>query len=69
MPIDLNGIILFTVEELAEKLDVNENTIRQYLKEGKLRGRKLGVKWFVSTDNIREYFNSDSAETYNEEDH
>ena len=69
MSIDLNGLTLFNVEELATKLDVNENTIRQYLKAGKLQGRKLGKKWFISTDNLRAYFNSGIIDQYNEDDH
>jgi len=69
MSIDLNGLTLFNVEELATKLDVNENTIRQYLKAGKLQGRKLGKKWFISTDNLRAYFNGVTLDSDSEEDY
>src|SRR5699024_8229009 len=27
-----------------------------YLREGKIRGRKLGVKWYVTEEALREYF-------------
>ena len=39
MSITLGKVTLFTVEELAERLDVQERTIREYLREGKLQGR------------------------------
>ena len=59
MPIELEGLTLYTVDELAEKLDVSENTLREYIRYGKLKGRKLGTKWFVSAESLWEYFNSD----------
>jgi hypothetical protein len=31
-------------------------TLRAYLREGRLKGRKLGVSWFVTENSIREYF-------------
>jgi len=59
MPIELDGLTLYTVDELSEKLDVSENTLREYIKGGKLKGRKLGIKWFVSSESLWEYFNKD----------
>ena len=44
MSITLGKVTLFTVEELAERLDIQERTIREYLREGKLQGRKLGCR-------------------------
>lgn len=49
-------VTLFTVEELAEILDVQERTIREYLREGKLHGRKLANRWYVTDDAIADYF-------------
>ena len=61
MPVDIDGLTLYTVDEIAEKLDVAENTIRQYIKDGKLKGKKFGVKWFVPSGAIREYFEIDES--------
>ena len=61
MPIEIDGLTLYTVDEIAEKLDVAENTIRQYIKEGKIKGKKFGVKWFVPSGSIREYFEIDES--------
>ena len=52
----LGGLELFTVEELSELLGVQERTIRRMLKDGRLQGRKLARRWYVSEDSLREYF-------------
>jgi len=56
MSITLGKVTLFTVEELAERLDIQERTIREYLREGKLQGRKLAGRWYVTDDAIADYF-------------
>ena len=52
----LGKVTLFTVEELAERLDIQERTIREYLREGKLQGRKLAGRWYVTDEAIADYF-------------
>jgi excisionase family DNA binding protein len=56
MPVSLGGLELYDVEELSEKLGIQERTVRKLLKDGKLRGRKLAKKWYVSSESLREYF-------------
>lgn len=56
MSITLGKVTLFTVEELAERLDVQERTIREYLREGRLQGRKLAGRWYVTDEAIADYF-------------
>jgi len=47
---------LYSVEELAEKLGLAERTVRKLLREGTIKGRKLGKRWYVSGDWLRDYF-------------
>ena len=56
MSIELGKVTLFTVEELAERLDVQERTIREYLREGRLQGRKLAGRLYVTDEAIADYF-------------
>lgn len=56
MPIKIGEITLYSVEEIAEKLDVHARTVRTYIKDGKLRGRKAGGKWFVTEEALRAFF-------------
>ncbi len=56
MPVTIGSLKLFTVEEVAETLDVRAETIRDYLRRGKLVGNRIGVKWYVSEDTLRAFF-------------
>lgn len=47
---------LYTVKELAELLDFQETTVRKMLREGTLKGKKLGKKWFITDKAIQDYF-------------
>ena len=67
MSIELGKVTLFTVEELAERLDVQERTIREYLREGKLQGRKLAGRWYVTDDAIANYFRQGESPAAEEE--
>lgn len=56
MPIEVGELKLYDVKELADKLQIQERTIRKLFREGRLKGRKLARKWYVSEDSLREYF-------------
>ena len=47
---------MLTVEQLAEELNVTTRTIRNYLKEGKLTGTKVGGQWRFTEQNIYDFF-------------
>jgi excisionase family DNA binding protein len=46
---------IYDVPELAEMLRVSEKTIRAYLKEGQIHGRKIGKRWLVSEDALKAF--------------
>lgn len=56
MPRKIGSLTLYSVDDLHEMLGISKMTIRAYLREGKLKGRKLGVSWFVSEQSIIDYF-------------
>lgn len=56
MPRHIGSLTLYDVEELAGLLQVHEVTIRKLLKAGKLPGRKLAKRWYVSEDALKAYF-------------
>lgn len=57
MPKQVGNLTLYSVDDLHEQLGLSKMTIRAYLRDGKIRGRKLGVKWYVTEEALREYFN------------
>ncbi len=56
MPKKIGNLTLYSVDDLHEQLGLSKMTIRTYLREGRIRGRKLGVSWYVTEQALREYF-------------
>ncbi len=56
MPKNIGQLTLYSIDDLHEMLGISKMTLRAYLREGRIRGRKLGVSWFVTEDAMREYF-------------
>lgn len=57
MPKKIGDIVLYSIDDLHEHLGISKLTLRAYLREGKIKGRKLGVGWYVTEDALRNYFN------------
>ena len=55
MPKELAGIRYYTLQELSEELDVTLHTLRAYIRQGKLKGRKVAGRWIVTEENLREF--------------
>jgi excisionase family DNA binding protein len=62
MPKTIGDLVLYDVEELSELLGVQDRTIRAYIKDGKLKGRKLAKRWYVTAESLREYFEQPEPE-------
>lgn len=58
----LGDLELFDVEDLAGILGIQKLTLRRMLKNGKIKGRKLAKKWYVTGEALREYFAKSEAE-------
>jgi len=51
---------LLKVEDIAKTLDVNLETIRRYIRQGKLKAQKIGRRYYVSKDNIISFVNAET---------
>lgn len=56
MPKKIGSLVLYSVDDLHKQLGLSKLTIRTYLREGRIRGRKLGVQWYVTEQALHEYF-------------
>lgn len=45
---------VYTLEELSEQLDMEKQTLRSYIKNGKLKASKIGNKYFVTGEDVIE---------------
>jgi excisionase family DNA binding protein len=57
-PIEISNKIL-TVPQAAEQLQVSERTVYEWLRDGKLPGRKIGKVWRLSADAIVDFLRGD----------
>lgn len=52
---------LYTVDDIADFTNLTTRTIRNYLKEGILKGKKIGGQWRFTKQNIDELLNDNNA--------
>ena len=48
----------YTVNDVAKITGLSTRTIRTYLKDGKLKGQRVGAQWRFTEDNIKDLFES-----------
>lgn len=57
---------IFDLTEVSAKFDVTPKTLRKYINEGRLAGRKVGQKWFVSEEGISDFLRKIESKPLNE---
>lgn len=67
MSVKIGELELYTVDELSDLMGIQERTIREYLKAGKIRGRKLAKRWYVTEEALRDYFEAEEPEPEEEQ--
>ena len=56
MPTKIKDITLYSITELSQKLNVTPVTIWKYLKQGRLKGQKTMGRWFISGEELIDFF-------------
>ena len=56
----LEDLRLYTLTELEPILGVTHRTLLTYMKQGRLRGVKIGGKWKVSEETLRKFVNGET---------
>ncbi len=51
----MNDEKLYTPSDVANRLQVNERTVTQWLRKGLLRGYKIGKEWRVSAKDLNTF--------------
>jgi excisionase family DNA binding protein len=62
----IGDIKLYSVKDLNRDLGINERTIRRWLREGVIKGRKIGKEWYITEDNLRRYLSGGMTATVND---
>jgi excisionase family DNA binding protein len=48
----------YSTEDVAEILGFKEKTVREWLRTGKLKGKKIGRLWRVKESDLEEFINN-----------
>lgn len=57
MPIKIEDMKLYTVQNLSKILDVTPVTLRKYIRTGRIRAQKIGRRYVVSYESLKEFLN------------
>lgn len=55
----LDGLRLYSLTDLEPILGVTHRTLQSYIKDGRLKGVKIGGKWKVSEETLRKFINGE----------
>ena len=54
---------VYTLDEVAAKLQVTRRTLYAYLRDGQLKGIKIGREWRISETNLNEFLQHGTADS------
>ena len=54
---EIEGIKLFTVTETADLMGITPQTVRAYIKQGKLKGQRIGRPILITENSIKQFLN------------
>lgn len=57
---ELEELKVYSLTEMEPILGVTHRTLLTYIKDGRLKGVKIGGKWKVSGENLRKFINGES---------
>jgi predicted site-specific integrase-resolvase len=57
MPTKIEDVILYSVPEVSQMLNVTTVSIRNYIKKGYLNGQKVMGRWVVLEEELRDFMN------------
>ena len=49
------NLVVYTVADLSKLLNTTPQTVRRYINEGRIQGRKIGRQWLVDEEAVREF--------------
>jgi excisionase family DNA binding protein len=51
----IEGIKFYTISEVAEALNVTPQTIRAWIKQGKIKSQRIGRPILITENNLKEF--------------
>ena len=55
MPTEIEGIKFYTIPDTAKALQVTPQTVRAYIKQGKIKSQRIGRPILITEKNLKEF--------------
>lgn len=56
----IEGIKFYTIQETAQTLRVTPQTVRAYIKQGRLKGQRIGRPILITEKNLKEFLRANN---------
>lgn len=53
----LAGYKMYSVDELASLLKITTVSVRNFIRQGRMKGRRVGRRYFVTEDELKQFLN------------
>ena len=63
MPTPIEGITFYTIPEVAEALHITPQTVRVYIKQGRLASQRIGRPILITEKNLAAFLKSANTST------
>jgi excisionase family DNA binding protein len=63
MPLLVQDYRFFTIQEIAAALRVTPQTVRGYVKQGRLKAQRIGRPLLIPEESLRDFLGIDTAST------
>lgn len=63
---EIGDIKVFDIIDIANMFQVTPQTIRRYIREGKLEANKMGTRWFITDEALKKYLSHNAAKSNQE---
>jgi excisionase family DNA binding protein len=54
--IRIGDVRIFELRDVAARLGISTTTLRRYIRQGDLAGKKVGGRWLISESSIEQFF-------------
>ena len=61
LPVQIEDLTVYSLSELESELGVTRKTLRTYIREGKIKARKLGREQFVTKQSLVEFLEAKNS--------
>ncbi len=53
--LEKGNLVVYTVKDLSKLLNTTPQTVRKYISEGRIKGKKIGRQWLVDEEAVKEF--------------